>query len=116
MSHDAEREQRSPSQRELQHQAVADLGQLALQERSLDELLDRAVAALSRCLGLRFVKVLELSPDRLHLTMPAGTGWQAGVVGTATVPGDAGSQAGFTLLNEDTVVVHDFRTETRFDP
>jgi PAS domain S-box-containing protein len=106
----------APLQRELQHQAVADLGRLALEGCPLDHLLERAVQELGRCLDMRYVKLLELSPDRAHLTIRAGIGWRPGLVGTCTVPADAGSQAGFTLLREETVVVTDFRTETRFAP
>lgn len=103
-----------PSQRELQHQTVADLGQLALRGCELGALLDAAVDGLATCLNLRYVKVLELAQDRMHLTMRSGVGWNPGLVGAANVPADAGSQAGFTLLSEDTIVVRDFATEERF--
>ncbi len=116
MLHELDSKDRVLSQRELQHQAVADLGRLALEGCTPDELFERAVADLARCLDLRFVKLLELSPDRSHLIVRAGVGWQPGLVGTAIVPADAASQAGFTLLSEDTVVVADFCTETRFAP
>jgi PAS domain S-box-containing protein len=102
------------SQRERQQRAVADLGQLALEGCSVEELFDRAVHDLGICLNLRFVKLLELSPDRSHLTMRAGVGWAPGLVGSATVPADERSQAGFTLLQEETVVVRDFEHERRF--
>jgi PAS domain S-box-containing protein len=114
MLHELPATDRSLSQREVQHQAVADLGRMALEGCTSELLFDRAIADLARSLDLRFVKLLELSPDRTHLTMRAGIGWQPGLVGRATVPADAGSQAGFTLLSEDTVVVADFRTERRF--
>ena len=116
MLHNTAPRETAASQRELQQQAVAELGQLALEGPRADVLFDRAVQDLSRCLGLRFVKLLELAPDRTHLTLRAGTGWHAGLVGHATVPADTGSQAGFTLMQEETVVVHDFRHERRFDP
>jgi PAS domain S-box-containing protein len=116
MLHDAAPRQTTSSHRELQQQAVAELGQLALEGPPAQELFDRAVTDLSRCLGLRFVKLLELAPGRTHLTLRAGTGWRPGLVGHATVPAESGSQAGFTLMHEDTVVVHDFRREHRFAP
>jgi two-component system, chemotaxis family, CheB/CheR fusion protein len=116
MLNETDPEGRAPSQRELQQQAVADLGQLALEGCSEDRLFDQAVSDLARCLDLRFVKLLELAPDRSHLTIRAGVGWKPGLVGRATVPADAGSQAGFTLLREETVIVRDFREERRFAP
>jgi two-component system, chemotaxis family, CheB/CheR fusion protein len=102
--------------REVQHRLVADLGKLALAGCPLDALLDRAVVDLAEGLGARYVKLLELTPDRTEMTVRAGTGWHPGIVGAARVPADEGSQAGFTLLQEDTVVVRDFAEERRFLP
>jgi two-component system, chemotaxis family, CheB/CheR fusion protein len=105
-----------PSQRELQQSAVAELGQLALAGCPFDMLCDRAVSDLARHLDVRFVKLLELDREGRFLTIRAGCGWKPGLVGTAQVPADSGSQAGYTLGTADTVVVQDFRTETRFAP
>jgi two-component system, chemotaxis family, CheB/CheR fusion protein len=106
----------APSQRELQQQAVADLGQLALGGCTFDALCETAVEELGRCLNLRFVKLLELEREKNHLTIRAGRGWKSGIVGKARVPADSGSQAGFTLKTSDTVVVKDFASERRFAP
>lgn len=114
MLEDVDLEGQVPSAREVQQQAVADLGQLALEGCPRDVLFAHAMSDLARGLDLRYVKLLELTPDRNNLIVRAGIGWRPGVVGTAVVPADARSQAGFTLLSEDTVVVRDFRTETRF--
>ncbi|WP_135306482.1 sensor histidine kinase, partial [Haloarcula amylovorans] len=43
-----------------------------------------------------------------------GVGWQDGLVGNATVPTDLDSQAGYTLISEEPIVVDDLRTEDRF--
>lgn len=101
---------------ERRHQAVANLGQLALEGCPPKRLLDRAVLEVGRCLDTRFVKLLELTPEGSGLKLRAGIGWHSGLVGHAIVPADAGSQAGFTLLSEETVVVRDSRTEQRFAP
>lgn len=105
----------APTQRELQHQAIAELGQIALQEGRFDELCESAVEAAARCLNVRFSKLLELNPEGQALTIRAGLGWKPGLVGRAAVPADIGSQAGYTLLTSDTVVVRDFGFETRFE-
>ncbi len=46
--------------------------------------------------------------------MRAGAGWAEGLVGRATVPAEAGSQAGYTLRDRP-VVVEDFAREARFE-
>jgi two-component system, chemotaxis family, CheB/CheR fusion protein len=114
MLNDVDKKVADPSARELQQQAIADLGQLALEGCPQDMLFERAVTCLSQSLNLRYVKLLELTPDRNDLIVRAGIGWHPGLVGTAVVPADRRSQAGFTLLSEETVVVRDFRTESRF--
>jgi PAS domain S-box-containing protein len=63
---------------------------------------------------VEYCKVLELLPDGSALRLVAGVGWQEGLVGQTTVSGDRDSQAGFTLLCRDPVIVEDLRTETRF--
>jgi PAS domain S-box-containing protein len=116
MRREAEGVLNAASQRERQQGAVADLGQLALEGCSAENLFARAVGELAAGLGLRFVKLLELSPDGGYLTMRAGVGWADGLVGQATVPADERSQAGYTLRREETIVVRDFRREERFAP
>ena len=97
------------SSRELQQHAIAELGQRALGDCTFEELCEQALDDLTRCLNLRYVKLLEL-------TMVAGRGWSPGLVGRVKVPKDNGSQAGFSLQTAETVVVQDFDTETRFAP
>ncbi|MDG4650203.1 PAS domain-containing protein [Roseibacterium sp. SDUM158017] len=111
-----DQETRAPSMREVQHRAVAELGRLALEGRSLDMLLERAVQELGRCLDVEYVSLLGLSPDGRTMTVRAGIGWKPGVVGRSTIATDAGTQAGYTLSQEDPVVVSDFVTETRLKP
>ncbi len=102
-------------QRYAQQQAVlAELGQEALTSDNLDELIDGIVWLLGSVLHVDCAKVLELLPDKSALLVRAGTGWQPGIVGQATVGIDGDSQAGYTLLTNDPVVVADLSTETRF--
>ena len=97
-----------------QQAAIAELGHTALVERELDALMDRAVAALAETLDVDFCKVLELEPERDSLLLRSGVGWQKELVGTACVGMGRDSQAGYTLLSKDPVVVEDLREETRF--
>ncbi|HYA17948.1 MAG TPA: SpoIIE family protein phosphatase [Bryobacteraceae bacterium] len=93
---------------------VAELGQEALRREPSQKVMEEAVVLTAKTLGIEYCKVLELLPDDKELLLRAGVGWKEGLVGHATVPTGLDSQAGFTLLSEQPVVVEDLRTETRF--
>ncbi|RQH01471.1 ATP-binding protein [Natrarchaeobius oligotrophus] len=97
-----------------QQEVVAELGQQALETDDLDRLMHDATAAVAETLDNEYAKVLELLPGGDELLLRRGVGWQDGLVGDATVPTERGSQAGYTLLSEEPVVVEDLRTEERF--
>jgi PAS domain S-box-containing protein len=94
--------------------AVADLGQRALGETGSSLLMDEAVALVSRILDVEYAQVLELLPEGDALLLKAGVGWREGLVGEATVSAGTDSQAGYTLLSSEPVVVENLREETRF--
>jgi PAS domain S-box-containing protein len=99
----------------MQQQAIlAELGQHALMGADIIALMDRVVTLLSRTLKIEYCKVMELLPGGKALLLRAGTGWKKGLVGHAVVPAGTESQAGYTLLSHDPVIVKDLRTETRF--
>jgi PAS domain S-box-containing protein len=100
--------------RVLQQEAVAELGKLALAHFDLQSLFDEAVRLLADRLSVEFAKVLELLPDGSELLLRSGVGWTGGLVGQATVGTGQNSQAGFTLMTQEAVIVEDLRTETRF--
>lgn len=93
---------------------VAGLGEYALRGATLDRVMDEAVVQVSRALGTEYCKVLELLPGRDACLLKWGVGWKPGYVGSSTVRVGERSQAGFTLLSAEPVVVEDFRTEERF--
>jgi PAS domain S-box-containing protein len=94
---------------------VAEIGRLALTGGELKDLFAEAVPLVARTLGVEYCKVLELLPDGDALMLRAGVGWKEEYsVGQATVSAGQESQAGFTLLSDEPVVVEDLRTETRF--
>jgi PAS domain S-box-containing protein len=100
--------------RATQQAAVADLGLEALGGGSLQALLDHTCDLVARTLELEFSQVLELVADTDRLQLRAGVGWHDGVVGRVTVAGGSGSLSGFAIAADETVVVDDLRTETRF--
>ncbi len=104
------------AKRARQQAAIAQMGQRALAERDIDKLMSEIAAQAARTLNVEYSKVLELQPDDNSLLLRAGVGWKKGLVGRATVPNDAGSQAGYTLQFEDPVIVNDVAKEERFAP
>jgi len=97
-----------------QQAAVAELGQRALVGTDLPTLMADAVRLVARTLDVEYCKILEVLPDRGVLLLRAGAGWKPGCVGQVTVAGGRDSQAGFTLLSNEPVIVEDLRTERRF--
>lgn len=93
---------------------LSELGKAALRGESISVLMDKIVAELAETLGVEFCKVLEFQPDENLLLLRAGVGWREGLVGKELVPAGKDSQAGFTLLSNDPVVVVNFDCETRF--
>ncbi len=108
------RAERALRERARQQAAVAELGQRALGNADLSALMDEAVALVAQNLEVEYAKVLELLPEGDALLLRAGVGWKEGLVGHGTVGAGAESQAGYTLLSGEPVIVEDLRVERRF--
>ncbi len=94
---------------------VAWLGRRALAHMDLDELVDEAVKMVAVELDAPLVSVLELTAEGDELLLRAGAGSHRGLVGIATFPNDGGTQqAGYTLAEDDTVIVEDLASDSRF--
>lgn len=102
------------ARRNRQQSAISELGMAALRTDNPTTLMDEAMARAARILDVEYTKVLELPPSGKRLRLVAGIGWRPGLVGSAEVTVDAGSQAGYTLQHGEPVVVDDLRTEHRF--
>lgn len=98
-----------------QQAMVAELSQMALASTNLTTLMNSCVTMVAQCLKVQSCKILELLPDDNKLLLRAGVGWQPGLVGKATVSGGINSQAGYTLLSKEPVIVNDLSAETRFN-
>ena len=96
--------------------AIVKIGKLALTGGELEDLFAEAVALVAGTLGVHYTGILELLPGGETLIVRAGVGWRAEYLsGTATVSAGKESQAGFTLLSDEPVIVKDLREETRFN-
>ncbi len=93
---------------------LSEIGQEALRSEHSGKVLDKAVVLVAQTLDVEYCKVLELLPDGKALLLRSGVGWKDGLVGHGTVGAGTDSQAGYTLLSDQPVVVEDLRTETRF--
>ncbi len=93
---------------------LTSLSQQALSGVAIDKLLDQSCILLAKTLKLPLTKVLVFKAAENQFLMQAGYGWNEDVVGCAMVPAGPESQAGYTLLVEEPVVVENFRTEDRF--
>lgn len=100
--------------RARQQSAIARLSQRALSGEELPALFQETVSLVADTLQVEFAKILQRLPDGNALRLVAGVGWKEGTVGTATVSAGTHSQAGYTLLCNEPVVVEDLKTETRF--
>ena len=97
-----------------QQAAVAQLGQQALNGIELDELFEQACDLVAQQFQVKYVKILELT-DQETLLLRSGVGWQPGLIGQATIGTNTDSQAGYTLVCDQPVIVEDLRTEKRFN-
>ncbi len=100
--------------RAAQQAAIADLGRNALAGVKPPELMDITVRTVAEHLGVEYVKVLQYIPDENAFLLEAGVGFDETQIGTEKVEGGTDSQAGYTLLSNEPVIVGDLTTETRF--
>jgi len=103
------------SHRAAQQAAVAGLGQRALAGTDLDSLLADAVDQAARELEVDYVAVMELTPEGDRLVLRAGVGWDEPAAGRVQAGAVPTTLEGFTVLNDEPVVVEDLAAETRFE-
>lgn len=108
-------DERELERRMRQQQGIASLGSFAIAEPDLQRLLDHAVRTAADIFDVPLANILQFADAGDHLVLRAGVGWNAGLVGAATVDAERHTQAGFTLISEAPVTVEDLKAETRFD-
>ncbi|MFM9847494.1 MAG: sensor histidine kinase [Hyphomicrobiaceae bacterium] len=105
---------RALSQRIRQQEILSELGVIALQNPSFDELLNKTAELTAEGLHADYSKVLEYVPEEKSLVVRAGFGWPPGVVGVASVGADLASPAGFALRTGKPVISNHLENEERF--
>lgn len=105
----------APTHPVSQQTAVAELGQAALSGLDVDEVFGLAIDLTCEVLGVDYAKILQQRAPGEPLILVAGQGWADDVrVGETTVSCERKSQAGFTLMSTETVLVEDLAHEERF--
>jgi signal transduction histidine kinase len=110
---DGQRIRKALQTRVYQQSLISELGLHALRTDS-KTLMQETAERVAKGLEVEYVKVLELLPDGERMTLSAGVGWEAGLVGNVTESAGVHSQAGYALLTQQPVIVEDLTTETRF--
>ena len=106
--------ERALQQRIRQQEILAELGVLALQGTGFGQLLQETSRLTAEGLNAEFCKVLEFIPDDNLFRVRAGVGWDAGIVGVATVGADLASPAGFALRTGKPTISNHLENEERF--
>jgi signal transduction histidine kinase len=94
--------------------ALAELGQRALGETDVDAILSDAARVIARTLEVAWVSVLERLPGDQEILLRAGVGWPEESLGQARFPMSLATQAGYTLLTGEAVIVEELEREKRF--
>ncbi|MBI4378255.1 MAG: GAF domain-containing protein [Nitrospinae bacterium] len=97
-----------------QQATIAEIGRHALVEVDINMLMEYIVTTIAKTIEIEYSKIMEILPDDSALSLRAGFGWKEGLVGNITVGTKTDSQAGYTLLSNEPVIVEDLRTEKRF--
>jgi two-component sensor histidine kinase len=97
-----------------QQELLAELGVLALQGANFAGMLEHTARMTAEGLGAEYCKVMEYLPTENRLLVRAGVGWDAGVVGSATVGADLASPAGYALRTGKPVISNHLENEERF--
>jgi PAS domain S-box-containing protein len=91
--------------RALQQAAIAEIGQEALTGLSIEELMNKTVAAVARTFGVEYASILQCLPDEQNATLVAGVGWPPGAVGKVSMLPKQTSLFGYTMRSEGPVVL-----------
>ncbi len=102
--------------RELQQEALADLGQRAMIEEDVPTLLKVAVETIQQTMHVDFATVWRWLPRQDRFRLEAGQGWAPDQIGAAMIEPHGRSQAGYTVQLSQSVIATDLPQEKRFEP
>jgi two-component sensor histidine kinase len=97
-----------------QQELLAEFGVLALKGTPFPQLLHEATRVVADGLKAEFAKVLKYLTEENRFLVCAGVGWDADVVGVATIGADTASPAGYALRTGKAVISNHLDIEERF--
>ncbi|NMB90790.1 MAG: EAL domain-containing protein [Chloroflexi bacterium] len=97
-----------------QQAAIARFSQEATAGMEYQTLLNLAVNLLAQYLNVDYTEILELMHERNQFLLRAGTGWREGMVGSVTIPFEANTLAGYTLVSQEPVIINELSSDSRF--
>ena len=101
-------------QRIRQQEILSELGVIALQGATFDNLLRETARLTAEGLHVQFCKILRHIPEENRLQVVAGVGWDEGIVGVASVGAELASPAGYALRTGKAVISNHLENEERF--
>jgi GAF domain-containing protein len=105
---------RALEERIRQQEILSELGVMALQGATFDQLLAETARLTAEGLRAEFCKIAEYIPSENCFVVRAGVGWDPGVIGVAKVGADLASPAGFALRTGKPVISNHLENEQRF--
>ncbi|BAY82796.1 two-component hybrid sensor and regulator [Calothrix parasitica NIES-267] len=97
-----------------QQATIAQLGQLALSGLELPALFKQTTVLVAQSLNVDSCKILELVPNSDALVLRSSVGLESDLLDNITVETNYKSQAGYTLLSGQTVILDNLNEENRF--
>lgn len=97
-----------------QESIISLFGKKALALVEITELMEETVNLIAQTLNVKYASILELLPNEATFLLKAGTGWQEGLIGKATLSVGLHSQAGYVLTHKAPVIVEDLLIDPRF--
>ncbi|RED34491.1 PAS domain S-box-containing protein [Rhodopseudomonas thermotolerans] len=96
-------------------QVLANFGEFALRNESLDDVLTEACRLVGGALGTQRSKILEIDDREQTLLVRAGVGWGDGVVGKVRLAMGELSSETFSIKAGAPVISQDVRVDKRFE-
>lgn len=98
-----------------QQGALVQLGQMALSDIALADLMTQAAALIAQMLAVEYVSIWELDADKKHVSLQAGMGWNEESMALQQKLFEPNSLESFTITSQYPVIIEDLHTETKFN-
>lgn len=94
--------------------ALIQLGQLALSDIALSDLMTQAATLIAQMLAADYVSIWELDANQKTVSLQANTGWKQGTMDNTKKPLQPNSLEDFTHTSQYPIIIENLPQETRF--